>query len=624
MKDIIYEQYKNFKILFRNLSSVLLLVIGPLFLILLIGFAYSGQSIHSIRIGVISPDYASLGDAFANFSSFSDVSYYNNTENCIIDIREQKTHLCLEFSREFAQSGGEELPSGSITFFFDNSKRALANKVVETVSSYFGMEAEKISIDSATTIFTNIQNLVLFLGQKNQDILLLVNESENIRSSLVERHESLIRIRSEFLPVYENIKLVQEKMDNLSQEFDSNYQDNRDASQELLTEIIRLRSFLISQAFGEFYFFFDGEDYALTQNYSLDYYNLSQYNYTISDNMLVIEFNSTNISIDLWALEEAELNSLMFSSLLLSLDLFENSVYQYSNSSADFYIYLHQQKMDFDRAVYLLDQVKITLDEDIDATEEYIEKIDVATERIQEIHDELDRSLKGLTSLDPSLAEKLVRPILKNYEPLLPGIENIKLAFPQMLAIIIIFISILFANIVTLAEVNSKAFYRNLLAPVSSLLFVSGLVITNIIVVFSQLLVLLLVGQFRFDIDIFSVFLPVAAIIVITSLFFICIGMTIAILLKNVQTSILTTTFAALAFFLFSDAVTPLETMPIAATQLASINPFVLASLAFKKLLVLGLPFMSLQRETGFLLAYLVIGICLLLLVSISKLNNKV
>jgi hypothetical protein len=98
--------------------------------------------------------------------------------------------------------------------------------------------------------------------------------------------------------------------------------------------------------------------------------------------------------------------------------------------------------------------------------------------------------------------------------------------------------------------------------------------------------------------------------------------MLIAVVLKNEQTSILTTTFVVLGFFLFSDAVTPLETMPGLAAFFASRNPFVLASIAFKKIIIFGVGMPGIFQEFTYLASYLLAAFFILIIVSLFKLKK--
>ena len=629
IKNILYEQYKNFRILLRNMSSLLLLVIGPLVLILLVGFAYSGENIHDIRIGVVSSDYALLQPAFQNFSTYSYIITYNQTAQCVDDLRHQAIHICLEFSEDFGEKSGTEFTSGTITFYFDNSRKTLSNKIVEAISDYFGGEAEKISIESAKTIFSNIQNLVGFIETKNMDMYVLVNESQNMKANLIERRQRLMALRERFVPLYLQIKLEQAELDNISLALDRAYGEYNTSSESLSVELQSIQRRLSNLNVFDVYIYGDGK-FNITDNITMilenniTFYNLSLYNYTLNADNLIINIednpnlpfpvNSSELFINISGIDPVIKTRVVIASSLRAIAFFENTLGNYSNTSESYYHYLKQQKRQFDEAVLLIDDVKIMLDNDIEVTGEYIEKIDIAVVKISQTQKELNSSISVFSRIKPEVAENLIRPFVQNYEPIIPSIKNIQLAYPGMIAIITIFISILFANIVTLSEINSKAFYRNLIAPVNILLFVIGLIITNIIIVSFQILVLFLVGYFNFGIDIFSVIGNLSLIIILLSLFFIILGMITAILIRNEQTAILTTTFLALTFFLFSNAITPLEVMPPVAAFLASKNPFVLASSALGKILIFGFGIEALWPEITYLAAYLIIsGVCLIL-----------
>lgn len=631
IKKILFEQYKNFRILFRNLSSVMLLILGPLSLILIIGFAYSGSDVHSINIGVISSDYAVLEPAFGNFSSFAEIYKYEDSSSCIKEINNQQMHICLEFSEDFGENSESGIPSGTIVFYFDNSRKALSNKIVDSLSRYFGTESEKISIESAKTIFGNIQSLVVYLEQKNQDIYLLIDESLNIKADLIDRHNRLIEIKDEFDPIYNDSKRLQSRLNDLSLGINDSYNGFINDLMELDRTLNDLEYSLNHvREVPQLYFYEEDGIYRLAENISslgnITYYNLSQYNYTYDNNNIIVFANASdenNSALNMTLPDETESIGFAAEAALYSVEKTRESIESMKESSFRYFNYTKEQKIEFDKAVILLDNVNETLALDIASTEEYIIKIDNAADRVIKIQKELNSSISELAKLEPSLAEKLVKPILQSYEPVLPGIENIKLAFPGMLAIILIFISILFSNIVTISEINSKAFYRNMIAPVNSLIFVAGLIITNIIVVLFQIFVLLLVAQFRFGINVFDVIIPVLVVILLVSMLFICFGMILSILLKNPQTSILTTTFVALGFFLFSDAVAPLETMPYLAAAIASYNPFVLASVAFKKIIIFNLPIESVLPQLSMLSIFLGIALVTLLLVSLLRLKER-
>jgi len=250
-------------------------------------------------------------------------------------------------------------------------------------------------------------------------------------------------------------------------------------------------------------------------------------------------------------------------------------------------------------------------------TEAYIRKIDASIARIDEVSAELDDRLALLRELHPELAEKLVKPIVSSYMLLLKGATNIQISFPQLLVIIIMFISLLFANIATINEINDRAYFRNLIAPVDSIIYFAGLFITSVVIVFFQILVLFLVAETRFGIDISGIFWHISAISVMLISFFILVGMLFAYLFRSVQSSILMTTFSALLFFLFGNTIAPMESMPLPARLVSSYNPLVLGEYMIKQVQLFGRGFDAVLPQLMLLVIF--IGVMLFFAILMFK-----
>jgi hypothetical protein len=260
------------------------------------------------------------------------------------------------------------------------------------------------------------------------------------------------------------------------------------------------------------------------------------------------------------------------------------------------------------------------LDNEIQKTDEYIKKIDISVEKVNELQKTLNKNLIKLSKLNPSLAEKLIKPIVQSFEPIQSKLPDIKLVFPVLLSLVIVFISMLFSNIVTLREINSDSYFRNLITPMDDIIFTVGLIVTNLIVVQIQVIVLLCVAQLKFNIDILSNFSQIFLICLLFSIIFVFLGMIFAYIFDNEQTSILVTTFSAISIYLFSNVITPLETMPILAAKLASLNPFVISQKIFKEFIIFQIPLEFLVNDIINLIIYL--NVSFVLLVIISKYKN--
>ena len=107
----------------------------------------------------------------------------------------------------------------SSQFFLKNQdipQKSLSNSIVTQISNFFGVQAEKISIDSAKTIFANIENMVVYLHDKNQDIFVLVNESKTIKNEILLRRDRIVSIKNQFTPIYDKILNIQNRLNNVS------------------------------------------------------------------------------------------------------------------------------------------------------------------------------------------------------------------------------------------------------------------------------------------------------------------------------------------------------------------------------------------------------------------------
>ncbi len=606
---LLHEVYKNLSLIFRNLSSLMLLIIGPLLLILLIGFAFSGTTVHGVVIGVLSEDAQDIDKLSSDFRRIGEIREYDQLATCIHDMKLEKAHICMELAGEINES--EDIPTSHLTVYYDNTRKRISSAIVKEVSEFLGVQAEQISIASAESIFSNIQAMVVFLKERDSDITDLVNESATLKTDLLERKARMILLREAFLPRYEAIKDIHSRTKNISARANKTPDLPReelkgvnDALKDLLPPVEKHELYLYEMNGTNL--LTSDRDYLEDNNISFSDFvpeNLTFMGATIRQDGIVIDPGDEYTYLLLREIEESTSKN---DELL--------------NSSETDLGWIEEFQREFDATMLQLDMFKGMLDTEIESIDTYVAKIDAGVVKVKDMQLTLSRNLDKLSMLTPGLATKLVRPILQTFEPIAKDLREIKVVFPTLLSLVIVFISLLFSNIVTLSELNSKAYLRNLIAPVTDMVFTLGLVITNLLVVLFQVMVLLLVAQYRFMIDIFPVIPQVALVCVIFALSFIFLGMILAYLFKSEQTSILVTTFSAIGFFMFSDSITPLETMPVAAAKMAAMNPFVIAQALFKKIVIFRVPLGQVMPEILILAAYM--GVLFILLLAIAKYKN--
>ena len=524
---ILNEILKNLKIILRSWTSMFLLVFGPLLLIIIIGITFSGETVNGIKIGIHTESRDAIQPLIQNISAVGEVYEYDNITSCLSDLQLSLVHLCMDI----AEDGGE-VPGGTFTFYYDASRKKLSTMIISELNLFVGQTAEEITLESTKGILNNIQQMVVFLVDRRDELSELSNQSVDVLSKLEKRKEKLEELNDEFKPRYRELKKVQAEVNASFSVLDAS-KSRFDSSVEAMRS--SLQSFLgISHA--------------------LSYLNLS--------------FNTTSIDSS--------------SAALLS------SVDSLTNETDSYYALLMDAHDQFNSAVDQIDQLNAFLDEEIRFNDQAITEISSAVKRVEEISAEMDKSIESLSVLDPSLAERITKPIIQEYSPL-KSFRNIELVFPGLLVMVIVFITILFSNILMLEELHSEAHFRSLIAPVSKLLVPAGILLTNIILVFFQMAILLVIGQYKFGIPLTGHLPSIIAVSLLMIVLFTLLGMSFAYMFPSVQTSILITTFTGLAFYLFSSIVTPLELMPVMAAKFAMFNPVVIAEGLLRVLISYGI-----------------------------------
>lgn len=613
VKNIGFELKKNFMLLFRNWTTLALLIIAPLILILLVGYAFSGEELHDVKLGYISDSPNTINDFLVNISGYAKAVEYVDVETCLSDMRTEQIHLCLKFSGNFAPSGSG-IPNGDVDFYFDNTRKAISTAVVSQVKEFFGVQAEQISLISAQTVIINVQNLLSFISDRAHEIDSIKDTAHDIRNDLTERKAELIQVREDFLPKYELAKELQATLNNYARIMNDS-KSAVDNETETMRQLLNDTELVLDELYSiieipEIYSALNGTTYNMSDicTMSLDS-NISElYNLT------ELCSSSYTVSFPVYYPVLAGIQNITFAGLYEQLDTV-------SETTDSTYAQISRLNEDYDETMAEFDNIKQLLDDEIERSDYYLALIDDSISEMDSLYASLSQKMSALENINPGLASDIVKPITQVFEELVSGIKNEQIAFPMLLTSIVVFISLLFSNVVALLEIHNKAYIRNIIAPVNDLVYTAGLALTNLLVVGFQILVLLGVAQFGFRMNVTGNIASLAPVLVLLTLIFIFIGMSFAYFSKTTQSSILMTTFVALGFFLFSNAVTSLEAMPKLAAAVAQFNPVVIANSALKKILIYNLPVAFMIPETVMLLVYT--AVALTALVVISKIKNR-
>lgn len=567
-KRLLFIIIKNLKIVFRSWTSILLLILGPMILILILGFAFQGDELHDIRMGVYAKDYGMVDPLLKELQSPEvEIMKFRSQGACILAMNHSLTHLCVEFTPDFEYDLAKgEAGEGLIIFHYDNSRYNLIKFILDYMEERISITSEAITLEATQAIFSDVADFVLKMQAAQENMTYIKQEVQRMRLDLLQLRVQLEETQNDFQPKYEKIKYYQTQIHD-NQE---NLQDFIDANEDLMDIVDELE--LVNEGLDN-----------LTGFLEINLYVIPALTPVFNESLTQINNVQGTINKTIEAIYET------------------GSV---ANLTAE---QTMEMLNEIDSIVAELDAVSELLNDSIAFIDATLPKLDMAVDEINKAADEIDEAIEQFSQFDEEKAEQLVHPIKSEFSPVLGDLPKIHLIFPILLVFVITFIAILLSNMVVLNETHSPAYFRNFLLPINNLAFILGLYITNIIVIAIQVFVLLLVAYMNFHIDVFSIFPQLAFAIFLVTTVFVFTGMIIGYLIRARQSSIIICTFLALAIFLFSDVIFPVEIMPPLAAFFANLNPLLVGENLFRKIIFFHISYGDLTWELMVLCSFIVV-----------------
>ena len=567
LTQLLFTIEKNLKVVFRNYVLIFLLIVGPLLLIILIGFTFGGDELHDITAGVVNPERVAIGELIENLQEVNIVTY-NSQQSCVMAMEQGTVHLCIVI---------EQKERAYILILYDNSRYNLVKILLEYLKEQVGYTSEQITLATTESILENVSTIVFFMSHSLDEIDLLKTQLISMQGELNRLHEQLIEIQTSFEPSYTHIKDIEPYINDTG----ISYHQDKETIVKSMTKLLKLIN-LTSEELHAFNKILENNSY-----FNDSYFNNSYFNISVGEHLAN---NISNLEIQLHYLEE-KINDFQY-----VLETTEMNTIQVSLQTREIIIEL--------------DRIHELLNTSIGLIEYQMIFISSSLETLDKTSKQLEENLATFSGFNRSAAESIVNPFTVAYHSLLPETEQIRIFFPTLLMIILMFISIIFSNIIVLNEINSPAYARSQVLPVSSVIVSLGLFFTNLLLVLLQIFVLLFIAQLRFSLLVgVSYFSLIFGILLLSSVF-ILLGMVIAFFVREKQTSILTSVFTSLGLLLFSHVLFPLEGMNPWAAFFAQYNPLVIGEHFLRKTMLFGIQ--NVYSEIYILLIFLIIFIILL------------
>jgi ABC-type polysaccharide/polyol phosphate export permease len=520
-----FEIRKNLKLIVRNWAAVLVVFLSPLLLLFLVGYSLSGSSVHDITIGLVTSDPLITVELSLALQEVASVNEFSSIDECTTAMQKEIVALCLQVKGEFRSN--QKIPGAEVTFYYDNTRPKLTILLINEVKNQLGFASEQISLASAEEVLNNIHDLLGFLNARISDMGTVEDQIVQIETDLQERENTLHQLNQTFSPRYEHIKTIHNSLSLVKNRINSS-QEQLEDSLTSLEKSLRVLETQLGKARGD----------------------------EILENSFL----------------ERMIKGVRGDIAIVQSDLSGNRNRTYSIFTS------------LDSLIAELDLFDETLQAEIQRTAKYKALIEKSKYEVQIVLADAQEKISALSPDDPELAQKIIRPIAQFFRPLVPELKGIQITFPLLIGTLLIFMSLIVGNTMTLLEINNPARVRNILAPVSNSLFDIGIICTSLLILFFQFIIFSIMAHIYFSLPVFHVFFYILPLIILLCLVFIMIGMIIAYLTPTAESSILLSTVFSLAIFLFSGALQTIEQMPQIAYHLAQYNPLVIIERALRKI----------------------------------------
>ena len=227
----------------------------------------------------------------------------------------------------------------------------------------------------------------------------------------------------------------------------------------------------------------------------------------------------------------------------------------------------------------------------------------------------------NINSLKITNVESIVSPLKTTIKPLTLKRSYFLFTFPTLLVLLIMFVSILMSATSVVREKKSNAYFRNFITPTNDWLFLIGQYLTDMSIIFAQILIILGVASLAITGLSLQSYLFAGLVLLILASIFTFIGMAIGYLFSTEESATLAAASTSLLFLLFSNTILPLEALTGTLRDIVTYNPFVIGESILKRLILFDSDFIIIYHYIYTLLIF--IGVTFLLAAAIRLATKR-
>ena len=146
---------KHFLVLSRFPLGSLLIIIGPLLVLLLAGFAYNNNARFDLTVSTFVSEESELTQELLSALAVDFATApYDSLEECISSVKAVQSHACLAFSPDFVLGQGKQ---NVIAVYVDNSKVNIVDLIRNSLHTVIASESSEITTDLTETLVVTLQ-----------------------------------------------------------------------------------------------------------------------------------------------------------------------------------------------------------------------------------------------------------------------------------------------------------------------------------------------------------------------------------------------------------------------------------------------------------------------------------
>jgi ABC-type multidrug transport system permease subunit len=532
---------KNLKLLFRNKETAYTIIIGPLLIILLVGFAFLGASNElTIRIGTNAPQDSQLAEQTVqslNAKGYM-VSVYPDAESCKESVRTTSTHACIVFGAADPETGRTH-----VTFYLDMSRTNLVYRISDDLSGVLDLQTDTIrqslANDALQRISTAKTLLDTDLNMTHAISLRLAAADDNIsaaKGALAAVSDEQVNISLGNLRGYQL---------GLAQKVGIAVDTGNAAIAQALDVIRDLKADCGSTCSNET---LDAADEARD--------SLEQ----VQDNLTALAEGDTKDE-----LQEAE----------LLLDTVRENIDTLTARLADESV-----------ARRTMISSVTTAAGDVQSSSRDIRKVEASV-----------RYTRDLLAGQQENASEISTPVTVSLVSVSAADDQLTFNYPYLFVMVMMFMGLLLASTLIVTDKNSRARFRNFTTPTADGFHIFVAFITAFIILTAEALGVLLVSTLFVAQPLLFNTLSTLAIVAITIVVFTFIGMIIGYLSRTQEAAMIASISVGSILLFVSNIIIPVEGMAFVTQLLTRVNPYLVLSELLKRSMLYGVTLEQVSQE---------------------------